>query len=389
MKIGLFRKRSAAKGGKGPILSQRAFSLIEMIGVLTVIAILATVLMPAFIRQMDKIAGDEESASLKSFGDGLQSSIQRNRYIPSYTNWASVVATELGLNLSDVTTNRRKKSRYFLIDPNWQIGAAPNPGQVYQQTTPGVPLPGNTRIIILSSIGDALPNMISGIPSVAGDFDAIWNWNDASSTPPPASLLNGFSRGEDLKIQRVNLSPLFVRLVLTVYASDGIPRYSIDSISCGGATYVTNLDNYFIKGTTLSLYTHMDCSDPNVMDSRHILTFDTSYVYNQNVWRSSIIGGATVGGLDVGTVVDKFLAAPPNLNPFVPHGTDQQRWVVTNMMAFMAAYDNWAGNNFPPGALKNTTSAKQQAMMDVVMGLFANGSGYKSTPSNGTPCVVQ
>src|SRR6266542_2765424 len=63
--------------------SERAFSLIEMIGVLAVIAILAAVLVPALIRQMDKIAGDQESASLKSFGDALLQSILRNRVIPS------------------------------------------------------------------------------------------------------------------------------------------------------------------------------------------------------------------------------------------------------------------------------------------------------------------
>src|SRR6266540_2609307 len=60
---------------------ERAFSLIELIGVLAVIAILAAALVPALIRQMDKIAGDQESAALKSFSDALQQSIMRTRYI--------------------------------------------------------------------------------------------------------------------------------------------------------------------------------------------------------------------------------------------------------------------------------------------------------------------
>src|SRR5216683_7502778 len=43
--------------------AERAFSLIELIGVLAVIAILAAVLVPSLIRQMDRIAGEQESAA--------------------------------------------------------------------------------------------------------------------------------------------------------------------------------------------------------------------------------------------------------------------------------------------------------------------------------------
>src|SRR5437016_3033571 len=76
-----------SRGGCAPRKSQRAFSLIELIGVLAVIAILAAVAVPTLIRQMDRIAGERESASLKSFGDALQQSIVRNRSVPSDTNW--------------------------------------------------------------------------------------------------------------------------------------------------------------------------------------------------------------------------------------------------------------------------------------------------------------
>src|SRR5580765_4859035 len=107
---------------------RHAFTLIELIGVLAVLAILAAVLVPALIRQMDKLAGDQESAALKSFGDALQQSIMRltpahptNHYIPSHTDWASTVATELGVDVVNVTTNSRRQPRFFLIDPNLNI----------------------------------------------------------------------------------------------------------------------------------------------------------------------------------------------------------------------------------------------------------------------------
>src|SRR5439155_2252968 len=130
-------------------------------------------------------------------------SVMRNRYIPTYTNWHSTVAAELGVNVSNVGTNGRRQPRFFLIDPNWQVGSATNAGQPYQQTTAGAALVANARVVILSSIGQPFTSMVSGVASSA-DFDAIWNWNDTSAAPPSASLCSGFTRGEDLKIERVN-----------------------------------------------------------------------------------------------------------------------------------------------------------------------------------------
>src|SRR5713226_9164638 len=79
--------------------SHRAFTLIEMIGVLAVIAILMAALLPALLRQMDRIAGEQEKASLKSIGDALQQSILRNRYLPSGSDWATNTAIEPGVSV--------------------------------------------------------------------------------------------------------------------------------------------------------------------------------------------------------------------------------------------------------------------------------------------------
>src|SRR5437667_3561213 len=107
-------KRRGADFQSALCKSQSAFSLIEMIGVLAVLAILLTILAPSFVRQMDKTAGDQESANLKALGDAFQQSVMRNRYIPSDADWASAVATESGVDIASVTNTPRRQPRFLL-----------------------------------------------------------------------------------------------------------------------------------------------------------------------------------------------------------------------------------------------------------------------------------
>src|SRR6185503_16021338 len=110
----------------------------------------------------------------------------------------------LGVDLVTVTTNPRRQSRIFYIDPAWQIGSS-GAGQPYTQTDAGsVNLPVNPRVLILSSIGLPFPvSIVNGVPSV-DDFTNIWN--AADGTVPAAALAGWSGSGDDLKVQRVNLS---------------------------------------------------------------------------------------------------------------------------------------------------------------------------------------
>ncbi len=371
---------------------QAAFSLIEMVGVLTVIAILAAALVPALIRQMDRIAGDQETAALKSFGDALQQSILRNRYIPGTTDWATNIATELGVDVANIASNTRNKPRFFLIDPNLRVGNNSSSlpynqnltnwpsGSVVTNSSGNITSPISPRVMIVSSIGRALPTNIVTEIVPNNNFSAIWDWNDNGNALPATSYAwPGWPNGDDLKVQRVQLGPLFVRLVLTANNSstnsNEMGYYSIDSISTNNVPSPgLGRDGYFIKNSLLCLFV----GRTNV-DSQQVLSRDGSFVYEQNVWRSSLTGGSFLAGsLDLGSIVDKYLDAPENTNAMNTTVTNSSRYtgiaqqsvVVSNMIAYMKAYTNWAAAGFPNNGLKTTAQNVQGAMITAIQGQY-------------------
>ena len=367
-----------SRGGCAPRKSHLAFSLIEMIGALAVIAILAAILVPPFVRQMDKVAGDDEGAALKSLADALQQSILRKRSIPSHTDWAWTVATELGVDMAAVTTNPRGQPRHFLIDPALQVGVnggglpytQSNSGSVVTNNSGTIP-PVSPRVLILSSIGEALPAGVSSGVATAANFTNIWN--SADGTVPPAPVFSGWAGGtNDLKVQRVDLSPLFVRLLLSQNASPGAnPRYSIDSTDWASGIEIpkTNfIERYYIQNSVLALYNNTED-----LDSQQILIRNNSFVYDQNVWRGSIGGEGFLSGLDIASVVDRYMAAYPNVR--AQYGANQQAVVVQSMINFMDRYDDWATAGFPSSSAPTHVAVQnaQAAMKAAVQGQYLGG----------------
>jgi type II secretory pathway pseudopilin PulG len=346
----------------------RGWSLIEIVGVLTVIAILAAVLLPSLIRQLDKAAIDQEVSTLKSFADALQQGIQSSRYIPGTNDWATSIAANLGVSSSAVLQNPRQQNRAFLIDPSGLFGTLPLP---YAQTNTGTVSPVNARLIIVSSLGTTLP-VATGTPN-ATVFSNLWNWVDATPlTFAPFDTWAGSP--SDLIVQRINLSPLFFHLILTTYGSTQTALYGIDSSSQFRITTLSWLDAFFLQGSIVGLY--YDAGAGTNLDSRQILNADSSFVYFQNVWRANISGSQAnqVGVFDFAAVVSAFLAAPTNSVA----GAASQSQVVQSMIDFMNAYYAWASAGFPgtkqkPDATYYTPAKNaQQAMMNAAKQLYAN-----------------
>ena len=359
--------RAAARSG---------FTLIEMVGVLAVIMVLAALVFSATVRQLDEIEGRKEDATLARLSAALERSIQRNRSIPGPTNWIHTIAADLGAENGFVSHNPRQNARVLWIDPRLNVGGN-GLGLPYSQTmagslvtnTSGVVIPPqNPRLLLLSSLGPAFPSEVVNGGSAATNFDAGWNLpHDTLPAGGPWAAWGGL--GRDLRVQRVNLSPLFVRVMLNNHASPGPGRYTIDwqntnTVPNGAA----GVNAYFIKGTTLGLLNHT-----GVLEAQQIVTRNCSYVYNLGVWRGTIFNPPPITPPVMEYMAELFYRSPQNPNAGGP--PDTPGTILDAMEAYMAAYNTWAAlGTWPKGANPDfqALNAAQVAMSQAALNLMNN-----------------
>ena len=331
------------------------FTIIETIAVMAVIAILAAVLVPSAIKRIDRAAWTQETVNLSTIADALTQSIIRSKTVPDSTNWASAVATQANLPVSAVSTNARRYARAFLVDPALSINGA---GLPYTQSANGTTKPNSARVMILSSLARALP-ITNGVPP-ATDFNNIWN--AAENTVPPGTPFTGWAgTGEDLRIKKINLEPLFYQLILFNHDPTNAPPgpFSIDR---GTTNTVTSgppgWNSYYLASSDVWL---LD-SNRNLR-TRYLLNRSISFVFESGSWRGQIQGGETfseTSGETASTflrLANAFYTAPTN--PSAGQGASPSAVLVT-LYTFMFDYVFWATEcpNFdwhgdPSGNLSN------------------------------------
>lgn len=366
-----------------------AMSLVELIGVLAILGVLVAVLVPSAIRILDRLASEKETAVLSSLGEAFRNGILRTRQIPIADSWASNIAAEAGMDLTAIAQTPRRTQRAILFD----TGGWLTTGLPYRQTNgapPGlIDRPARARMMLVSSLGAPLPVSLNNSDPLmtASEFDQLWNAPDSSILA--TTIWSGWGgRSDDLKVQRVDLAPLFVNVVLSTYTGTNLGLYKVDNSDYFTAPKSNGVAAYFLKGTVLQLY----ASAPGrTLQHTEVLDHDTSYVYENGVWRSSILGAVATGIGDVSGIVEAFLKAPGNINAGHTNPAKiQQEIIVTNFIAFMSNYNRWEDGNFSDNALqlylKNTL---QPAMMNAVEGLFIDGGGVNNhyPTNNYEPCV--
>jgi prepilin-type N-terminal cleavage/methylation domain len=86
---------------KGKLCCKHGFTLIEMVGVLAIMAILSAMIVPNVVKQMQGARQDVEDQTLDILADGLVNYVLENRIIPQsgYGQgiWSGNIATQTDL----------------------------------------------------------------------------------------------------------------------------------------------------------------------------------------------------------------------------------------------------------------------------------------------------
>ncbi len=322
-------RRTAVDPKRG--IKNRAFTAIELTGVLAIVVMLGAAVIPNVIRRIDLATWQRETSDLKVMANGLVQTILTDKQVPATNNIPAKIAAYLNIPVSQVTNTPRRIVRRFMVDPNLSFDGA---ATYDQRTAPLANRPTSARMMILSAIaGPALS-------TISDSFATIWNTTDGSSPP------HWTGKAEDLCIQRVDLGALFRKVYLLNLDQSHDGFYAIDP-NTAPELYVSRnpgentFTAYILDGTILNLFQGGQ-PDPGALQLRVILHQDESYVYQNNRWSRTLSSDQLALNLDpssFGDWVNQFLQPPA---PPHPKFHASQQAVVDEMYTFLSSYVLWA-----------------------------------------------
>lgn len=350
---------------------------IELIAVLAIISILAGIVAYSVMKRISVASANAEAISLSTIAETYKTAVMRTRSVPNMTNWWMVLSDELTQSESDVMKNRKGNVRLMLPHPLARITNTVGSGNfacnlaqdsswqsspIYQQNAFGALSLANLKIIFASSIGSPLvsTNQTTDFIKSSDDFDRIWNTpkDGIPTTTHFLSLSNRLSGGEDLVLMRLDLSPLFCRVVLN-NMDDGVnPWYSLDGSTnlanppmarmvAAGIPPANQVVAWFIKGTVLDLRYPSLNGLPGLIQMSEPLTESGSYVFEKGRWgrRASCAKDTRASLTQFRDVVQQYLDVQKNNLPFVVAHTRDRSYpqdVVNELYTFMLGYADWS-----------------------------------------------
>ena len=347
--------------------SIRAFSLIEFIGVLAILAILATALIPVVIRRMDQAARTREISDLAAISNALTLQILRSNTVPSGGTWVDDAANWTRLSASAINKNPRGYYRVLFIDTNGWLGTVALP---YTQTVQGTANASNqARMMIVSCLSgtNGVSQSSGALPSHL--FNDIWNTPQGSK---PSTWAGWRGDPDDLLVQRINLQPLFHRVILFNPISNAVCAFSINSSTT--APVSNKVASYYLEGSVLGLYTN------TTLQLTELITKDLSRLYQGPFWSDEPGPGPPSIQTNLENLAYAFVNSP---SPPASKRGDNTYGVADTLVAYMSAYSSWANMSpcFSFLGQGNTKFVPEATLISTVLGCFSN-------PGNGSCQMV-
>jgi prepilin-type N-terminal cleavage/methylation domain-containing protein len=228
--------------------SSRGFTLVEMIGVLAILAILASFITPNVINQLKATKRDAEDEQLSTIAKGIELYLRQTRSFPSTLTVLS--PDYIPIALGQLTTNPNGFLRYYFIQPN--ISGFTN------STGLSASALADARFVLITHLGR------NENPSITTDTD-FENWWNTDETGTP-----------DLKIHRGHVGQLFHLLSLSADGAGG--SYAIDGISIGsGIGTLAPHIRYHLTGTIIGLDEDNAFSVP---ETQFTITAETGFQFD-------------------------------------------------------------------------------------------------------------
>jgi type II secretory pathway pseudopilin PulG len=316
-----------------PARARGGFTMIETIGVLVIIALLATVITGQIITRIRIAARNAETATLAAMAQTLHQSVSRTKSLPAQNTLASFIADEMSQPLERVLRTRPSgNDRWFLVDPAARVGTNAASTLPFTQTAAGSRQPVGLRMLVVSSTGDPLP----ALPTATNAFSVIWN--TAPGSVPTNFPADWAGNREDLKIQRMDLGAMFCRVILENVDYNRAAPYSVETTNTLRTVPTGSRREFWLLSGTVLNFHYPDIG--NTLQAREYITEDVGYTFENGRWGRYLRYGPNRGNGWFGEMVDRFLAARPP--PGATRRYSTQQWVVDAMYTFLYNFGGWS-----------------------------------------------
>ncbi|RMH07817.1 MAG: prepilin-type N-terminal cleavage/methylation domain-containing protein [Nitrospirae bacterium] len=226
----------------------KGFTLLEMLGVLAIMAILLSIMAPAVIGRIKEAKREAERKNLEAIGRGIELYLQKNRAWPG--SLAALSPEYVPFASTQLTANSNGYPRYYVVHPN--VSSLDNATGLSESQL------ADARFLLISHLSqDAAPSITTG-----AQFESWWDTDETATA--------------DLLMYRGHVGHLFILLSLSADGAGG--SYAIDgsATNSGGGTLPVHT-KYHLLGTSVGLDEASTYASPEVTFS---LTEATGYRFD-------------------------------------------------------------------------------------------------------------